>query len=130
MADGARHHGGGYFHLAPGEIYVGGGMWHPDPGPLAGWRAEVDKHPKRVHAAIEDPAFVAHFGSVGGDRAKRMPAGYAADHPDAELLTLRDVTFGKRLADSEAFSPDLPEIIAEDLGSAAPLLRILASLGA
>src|SRR5512143_4379285 len=24
------HAGGGYFHLAPGEIYVGGGIWHPE----------------------------------------------------------------------------------------------------
>jgi uncharacterized protein (TIGR02453 family) len=122
-------HGGGYFHLAPGEIYVGGGMWHPEPGPLAAWRGQVDRHPRAIHAAIEDTAFVAHFGSVGGERAKRMPAGFAADHPDAELLTLKDVTFGKRLADTEAFSADLPAILADDLAAAAPLLKILASLG-
>ena len=126
---GGSHRGGGYFHFSPGEIYVGGGMWHPDPRPLAAWRALVDGQPKRVHAAIEDPAFVAHFGTVGGDRAKRMPAGYAAAHRDADLITLKDVTFGKRLSDDEAFSPSLPAILAEDLGSAIPLLRILASLG-
>ena len=123
------HRGGGYFHLSPGEIYVGGGMWHPEPGPLAAWRTLVDKHPKQVHAAIEDPAFVDHFGQVDGDRSKRMPAGYAADHPDAGLLTLKDVTFGKRLTDMEAFSPKLPAILAEDLGAATPVLRLLAGLG-
>jgi len=123
------HRGGGYFHLSPGEIYVGGGMWHPDPEPLAAWRALVDKRPKQVHAAIDDPGFVAHFGTIGGDRAKRMPAGYPADHPEAELLTLKDVTFGKRLTDKEAFSPKLPAILADDLGAAVPLLRILAGLG-
>jgi len=123
------HRGGGYFHLSPGEIYVGGGMWHPEPGPLAAWRTLVDKHPKQVHAAIEDPAFVDHFGQVDGDRSKRMPAGYAADHPDAGLLTLKDVTFGKRLTDKEAFSPKLPAILAEDLGAATPVLRLLAGLG-
>jgi uncharacterized protein (TIGR02453 family) len=126
---GPGHRGGGYFHLSPGEIYVGGGMWHPEPGPLAAWRATVDTDPGKVHAAIDDPAFVAHFGSIGGDRSKRMPAGYAADHPDAELLTLKDVTFGKRLSDVEAFSPDLPAIIADDLAAGVPLLRILAALG-
>jgi uncharacterized protein (TIGR02453 family) len=123
------HRGGGYFHLSPGEIYVGGGMWHPDPEPLAAWRTLVDKDPGRVHAAIEDPAFVAHFGTVGGDRSKRMPAGYPADHPEAELLTLKDVTFGKRLTDKEAYSPKLPAILADDLGAAVPLLRLLAGLG-
>jgi len=125
---GAGRHGGGYFHMSPGEIYVGGGMWHPEPGPLAAWRTEVDRHPQAVHAAIEDRAFVDHFGSVGGDRTKRMPAGYPADHRDADLLMLKDVTFGKRLSDREAYSADLPAIVADDLAAAAPLLKILASL--
>ena len=26
---------GGYFHFAPGEMYIGGGMWHPEPARLA-----------------------------------------------------------------------------------------------
>jgi uncharacterized protein (TIGR02453 family) len=122
-------HGGGYFHFSPGEIYLGGGMWHPEPGPLAAWRREVASHPDRVHRAIEDPAFVAEFGSVGGDRSKRMPAGFPPDHPDAALLTLKDVTFGKRLSDDEAFSPDLPATLAASLATAVPLLQILATLG-
>jgi len=121
--------GGGYFHLSPGEIFVGGGMWHPDPGPLAAWRAAVTDDPGRVHAAVHDPAFVAHFQTIGGDRYKRMPAGLPADHPDAELLLLKDVTFGRRLSDKEAYSPSLPDIVADDLGAAAPLLKLLASLG-
>jgi len=121
--------GGGYFHLSPGEIYLGGGMWHPEPGPLAAWRAEVVSHPDRVHSAIEGTAFAAEFGEIGGERTKRMPAGFAADHPDAALLTLKDVTFGKRLSDDEAFSPDLPRILASSLATAVPLLQILASLG-
>jgi uncharacterized protein (TIGR02453 family) len=124
-----HRHGGGYFHVSPGEVYVGGGMWHPDPGPLAAWRALVLDDPARVHAATDDAAFVARLGHVGGDRLKRPPSGIAADHPDLELLTLKDVTFGRRLDDAELFSRDLPDILAMDLGTAAPLLRLLASLG-
>jgi uncharacterized protein (TIGR02453 family) len=121
-------HGGGYFHFQPGEIFVGGGMWHPDPGPLAAWRQLVLTDPARVHEAVDDPAFAARFGSVSGDRFKRPPAGIAADHPDLGLLALKDVTFGRRLDDHEALSPDLPDILAADLATAAPLLRLLASL--
>jgi len=127
---GGARRGGGYFHLAPGEIFVGGGMWHPDPEPLAAWRTLVLEDPSRVHAAVDDPAFVARFGEVGGDRLRRPPAGIAGDHPDVPLLLLKDVTFGRRLADEEAFSPELPGILAADLATAAPLLRLLASLGA
>jgi uncharacterized protein (TIGR02453 family) len=125
---GARRRGG-YFHFSPGEIFVGGGMWHPDPAPLAAWRALVLEDPARVHAATDDPAFVGRFGAVNGDRAKRLPAGIPADHPDLALLTLKDVTFGRRLGDDEAMSSKLPVILAGDLEAAVPLLRLLANLG-
>lgn len=127
-ASGGRR-GGGYFHLAPGEIFVGGGMWHPEREPLTAWRRLVVEAPERIHAAIDDPEFVAHFGGVDGDRLRRVPTGYAADHPDAALLTLKDVTFGRRLDDRDVFSASLPEILADDLATAVPLLRLLASLG-
>ncbi|HYL39769.1 MAG TPA: DUF2461 domain-containing protein, partial [Candidatus Binatus sp.] len=126
---GGSRRGGGYFHLAPGEIFVGGGMWHPDPEPLAAWRALVMRDPSRVHAAIDDPAFVARFGHVDGARLRRPHAGIPGDHPDLPLLLLKDVTFGRRLDDREAFSADLPGILASDLATAGPLLRVLASLG-
>ncbi len=120
---------GGYFHFQPGEMYVGGGMWHPDPARLAAWRTRVASDSPAVHAAIEAPAFVGSFGSVDGERLKRVPAGYAADHPEAELLKLKDVTFGRRLSDAEALSPDLPDTLAEAFVAASPVLGLLAALG-
>ncbi|RPH35378.1 MAG: DUF2461 family protein, partial [Chloroflexi bacterium] len=59
---------------------------------------------------------------------KRVPPGYPADHPDAELLKLKDVLFGRRLTDAEALSPDLPDVVAEAFATATPMLRLLASL--
>jgi uncharacterized protein (TIGR02453 family) len=126
----SRHGGGGYFHLSPGDIFVGGGMWHPEPDRLAAFRAVVVAEPKRVHAAIEDPDFVALFGDVGGDRLKRVPTGFPADHPEADLLRLKDVTFGRRLSDLEALSPELPDVIADSFAAALPVFRLLAELPA
>jgi len=126
----AARRGGGYFHLQPGEIFAGGGMWHPEREPLAAWRRLVVEQPDVVHAAVDEPAFVARFGGVNGERLRRVPTGFPPDHPDADLVTLKDVTFGRRLDDHEAFSPSLPEILADDLATAVPLLRLLASLAA
>jgi uncharacterized protein (TIGR02453 family) len=126
------HAGGGYFHLQPGEIFVGGGMWHPEPAYLAAWRRTIDQEPARVHAAIEDPAFVAQYGHLSHEEGalKRVPTGFAPDHPDAELLKLKDVVFGKRLSDEDANSPDLPDTLADALAAAVPVFRLLASLPA
>lgn len=119
---------GGYFHLEPGEVYVGGGMWHPAPARLAAWRKAVVGDRARVHAVLDDAVFGSVFGRLDGDRLKRAPAGYRADDPDIELLALKDATFGRHLPDGEALSADLPATIAETLGHATPLLRLLAGL--
>ena len=77
---------------------------------------------------IDDPAFLATFRPVGGDSLKRVPPGYPADHPEAELLKLKDVTFGRRLSDEDAMSPKLPETIADAFAVATPVMRLLAEL--
>lgn len=119
---------GGYFHLEPGHAFAGGGMWHPSPARLAAWRNAVTGDRPGVHAVLDDPAFRAAFGEVGGDRLKRAPTGFAADDSDLELLKLKDVTFGLALADTDVLTADLPAMIAGTLAHAVPLLRLLAGL--
>ncbi|HYN48522.1 MAG TPA: DUF2461 domain-containing protein [Candidatus Nanopelagicales bacterium] len=119
---------GGYFHLEPRGIFVGGGMWHPSPARLAAWRKAVVGDRAGVHAVLDDASFRAAFGTVEGDRLKRGPTGYAPDDPDLELLKLKDVVFSRPLSDAEALAADLPATIAEAMGPAVPLLRLLAGL--
>ena len=125
-----RHDVGGYFHLSPGEIFVGGGMWHPGTAPLAAFRTAIVQDRRRVHTALDDPGFLATFGPISGDRLKRVPTGYAADDPDADLLKLKDVIFGRRLSDAEATSPGLPDLLADAFVAGTPVFRFLAGLRA
>lgn len=126
----SERHGGGYFHFAPDGCYMGGGMWHPEPARLAAFRRAVDQDPERTLGALEDPGFRARFEPVHGDSLKRVPPGFAPDHPQADLLKLKDVTFGREVTLDEAFSADLPRILADDFAAAVPVLRFLASLPA
>jgi uncharacterized protein (TIGR02453 family) len=121
-------HAGGYFHLEPGEAFVGGGMWHPEKASLDAFRRTLDSDSARVHAVIDDPAFVAIFGHLNGDRLTRVPQGYRPDHPEAELLKLKDMTFGHRLSDADVYAADLPDRLAASLEKAVPVMRLLATL--
>jgi uncharacterized protein (TIGR02453 family) len=121
---------GGYFHLSPGEIFVGGGMWHPEPARLAAFRALVDQEPARVHGIVDEPAFASTFGDLVGDRLTRVPKGFPPDHPDAELLKLKDVGFWRALSDRDVESVQLADLIAETLALGRPLLQLLASVPA
>src|SRR3954454_14770637 len=124
------HASGGYFHLQPGENYVGGGVWHPDGAWLKGFRDRVANRTDEFRSIVEAPEFVEAFGSVSDDAEslKRVPAGYPPDHPAADLLRKKNVTFGRRLSDDEALSPRLPMVLADTFEIGTPLLRYLASI--
>jgi uncharacterized protein (TIGR02453 family) len=119
---------GGYFHLGPGEAFVGGGMWHPPKAKLAAFRTAVASDPSRVRTVLDEPAFKDRFGSISGDSLKRVPPGFPSDHPDADLLKLKDMTFGHRLADDDVFSPRLPDVLVDSFQVAVPVMRFLARL--
>ncbi len=125
------HASGGYFHLQPGEIYVGGGVWHPEPSWLLSFRQRIVADLDGFTSIVEAPSFVKTFGTVGddGESLKRVPSGFPADHPAADLLRKKNVTFGRRLSDDEAMGPDLPTVIADAFEAGTPLMRYLASIG-
>jgi uncharacterized protein (TIGR02453 family) len=122
------HSGGGYFHLSPGEIFVGGGIWHPEKPWLDAFRRGVVNDPTGLRKLAEEPRFREMFGSLSGDSLQRVPTGFPADHPEAELLKRKDVTFGRRLSDREAESPELPDLIADSFEVALPVMRYLAAV--
>jgi uncharacterized protein (TIGR02453 family) len=120
---------GAYLHFQPGEMFVGGGMYMMERPRLEAFRRAVVEDTDRVLAAVEDPRFVKTFGGVHGHESlKRVPPGYPADHPQAELLKAKDVTFGRHLDDDEFLSPALPDTLADDLATALPVFRFLAGL--
>jgi uncharacterized protein (TIGR02453 family) len=125
------HSSGGYFHLQPGEIYVGGGIWHPDKPWIDAFRRRVADDPKEFHAVVDGRSFKEAFGSLSSDghSLQRVPAGYPADHPEAETLKMKDVVFGRRLSDHEAMSPHLPDVMADSFEAAMPVFRYLATIG-
>ena len=69
---------------------------------------------------------MATFGQIGGEMLKRVPQGFPTDHPEAELLKHKDLTFGHRLSDDDVTSPGLPDVIADSFEVAVPVMRWLA----
>jgi len=129
VADGGPHGNGGYFHFQPGDMFAGGGMWMPEKARIDAFRRLVIDDPERVRGALGDPAFVTAFDRAHSDDAlRRVPAGYPADHPLADLLRWKSVSFGRRLSDAEVCSPELPDRLVDLYGAATPVFRLLAGL--
>ncbi len=127
--DAGAHANGGYVHLQPGNDYLGGGLWMATKSRLDAFRRAIVDDPDRVRAALEEPGFAAVFGAVEShEMLKRVPSGFPADHPMADMFRYKDIVFGRRLTDTEVRSASLPDIIADDYEAAMPVYRFLATL--
>ena len=99
------HAPGYYLHLAPGEVFAGAGVWHPDPASLLAIRQALVRQSARWRRITRHPSFKAR-ARLSGDAAKRVPPGFAPDHPLAEDLKRKDFTVLATFSETEATRPD------------------------
>jgi uncharacterized protein (DUF2461 family) len=81
----------------------------------------------RTFARIVKSATVRRrFGGLDQESMlKRMPRGFAEDHPAAEWLRYQSFTIGRGLSDREVTGPRLGAILDRDFRSMLPLVRWL-----
>lgn len=103
-----------YLHIAPGNhSMLAGGCHEASTEQLARWRSAVDKDASTVKKLISRKDFVAAFGGLSGDKLAKAPKGYAADHPELELLRLKQITVMHTVMDKELLSPSpVPSCVA------------------
>ena len=107
IGPGGRHSGriDYYVQIQPGnQSFLGGGMWQPTPANLAKFRQEVDYNAHELKQIIDADEFRAYFPERAGEVMKTSPKGYAADHPEIELLRQKELFFMHRYTDKEVMS--------------------------
>jgi uncharacterized protein (TIGR02453 family) len=88
-----------YLQLGADGLFVGGGSWHTESDQVQRLRAAVDDDlsGRQLQAVLD--------GLVGwevmGERLKRVPKPYAADHPRADLLLHKSLAAGLRFEPAE-----------------------------
>jgi uncharacterized protein (TIGR02453 family) len=126
---GREAHGGGagfYFHLQPGASFVGGGCWMPPRPALQKFRAAIAADPRGFERIVLSPAVRRRFGGLSEESMlKRMPRGYAEDHPAARWLRHQSFTLGRNLGDSQVTGARLTAILESDFATILPLVRWL-----
>jgi uncharacterized protein (TIGR02453 family) len=120
-------HGGAgfYFHFEPGRYLLGGGIWMPPRPTLSQIRAQIDEDAAPLRRLLRAPAMRRFGGLAEESMLKRLPRGYAADHPAVELLRHQSYTVGRELSERDLLSPRLPDLLARDYARILPLVRWL-----
>jgi uncharacterized protein (TIGR02453 family) len=120
---------GYYIHVEPGNAsMLAGGLHEPEPGQLAAFRRAVDRNPGPLTKILGDPGFRRTFGGLVGDKLSTAPKGYPRDHPQVELLKLKQPTVVHRLTDAEVLRSNLVTATLRVLEVMRPFLRYLDAL--
>lgn len=93
--------GGYYVHLEPGQSMLAGGTYMPPADVLGRIRQEIDYNPDVLLSFSEEKAFKEYFGDFAGERLKKAPKGYPADHPQIRFLNLKSLIVTHPLTDKQ-----------------------------
>lgn len=125
----AAHLPGLYLQMGPGRFAESvdsglyGGVWQPSSADLKKLRRAIVDNIEEFEEIISAPELERLYPGWYGDRLKTIPKGYDRDHPQAELLRLKE--YGRFLpADMAYFNdPRWPEKVADDFRPLLPLLN-------
>jgi len=123
--------GGGagfYFHVQPGASFVGGGCWHPPSPALKRFRSAIAADPRTFETVVLAPALRRKLGPLSEESMlRRLPRGFAEDHPAARWLRYQSFTVGRPLTDAQVTGRALTKTLEADFVTILPLVRWLNS---
>ena len=118
------HAPGFYLHIQRGSVFIGAGMWRPDGPSLKQIRDTLAADPSGWRRAMKTKAFSDGW-QLEGDRLKRPPRGYDAEHPLVDDLRRKDFIMVRRLTQKAVLAPDFPRQYVALCRQAAPYMRYL-----
>lgn len=120
---------GTYVHIESGNrSIIAGGLHEPEPQQLAVWRKSIDHDPRPFKKLASAPRFRKFFGGVRGERLKTAPIGYPKDHPDLELLQLKQVLVWREMSDKQVVSHQFIRDSLDTIKAMRPFLAFLQDL--
>ncbi len=118
-----------YLHLEPHDhSMVAGGLHEPESAQINAFRSAIARDASKFKRVVGAKAFKEYFGDVGGEKLKTAPQGYDRDHPEIELLRLKEVVAVHTFADRAVASPDFVAQVVQGCKTMKPFLDYLSSV--
>jgi uncharacterized protein (TIGR02453 family) len=118
-----------YLHLAPhNHSMIAGGLHSPETTQLSKFREAIDRNPRPFKAILKNKEFQNYFGDLEGEKLKTVPQGYGRDHPEIELLRLKEVVVVHPLSDEVVLSTKFRSQVIATFSAMKPFLDYLNSV--
>ena len=121
-----KHAGAGfYFSVSPKELEVAGGVYMPGPEQLLAIRNHLADHHEEFRRIIRARSLRAPMGELYGEQLSRVPKGFAAGHPAADLVRYKQWLVYTPLDRSLATTPNLFPELLKRFRAMTPLVEFL-----
>ena len=118
-----------YLHIEPHDhSMIAGGFHSPESAQLSKFREAVDRDAGPFKSVVGAKAFRQYFGTVEGEKLKTAPKGYERDHPELELLRLKEVVAVHHLTDDMVLSAKFDSHVIDTFKAMKPFLDYLNSV--
>jgi len=116
---------GYYFAVSHKEVAIGGGVYMPSPETLLAIRTHMAEHYTEFRRLAQAKAVKQLFGAVQGEQLSRVPKGFAADHPAADLLRHKQFLLYVELEPELAGGPAIYDEVVKRFRAMRPFLEFL-----
>jgi uncharacterized protein (TIGR02453 family) len=114
---------GFYFQVSAKGVGVGAGLYMPGPEELRAVRAWLADNHTAFRKATTKPEKI--MGALQGDAVTRMPKGFAADHPAADLIRMKQWLYWRELDVDLATSRHFASELVKRFRAVAPVIEML-----
>jgi uncharacterized protein (TIGR02453 family) len=112
---------GYYIHIEPGKSFIAGGAYMPPSPWLTAIRENISTDPEKFNKILASKEFIKFFGELEGEKLKSAPRGYAADHPQIDLLKHKSFLVMHNLKDQDVLKPVFQDFVVDASKAMKPL---------
>ena len=123
-----RLRGGYYLRIRPGESFLAGGFWEPNKEDLLRIRKELEMDASEMRTIITNPHFVHHFGTLHGDALKTAPRGFDKEHPDMDLIRMKQFIVMRNFTDEEVLSSSFSSEVDNSYKALRPFFNLFSDI--
>ncbi len=116
---------GYYVAVSHKEVAVGGGVYMPQPDTLLEIRNRIAERHEELRTILRARAVKRLLGDLQGEQLSRVPKGFCADHPAADLLRFKRFILYVELPPDLATTPALYGEVLQRFRAMRPFLEFL-----